>query len=169
MLILDEPTSGVDPLARDRFWQLLIHLSRNEGVTFSLYTELTVQQNLSLLAGERGAAWRAPLQDPQRRCIDPMPVAHMGRVTVAVADEEMRTIGITAVQERELLAVRSAQLPANHGRAARTRRHHLDHQQCFADFAAMFQKKFVEHLVLLGDLEAGLETAALCRSKSIVQ
>ena len=33
MLILDEPTSGVDPLARDRFWELLIDLSRNQGVT----------------------------------------------------------------------------------------------------------------------------------------
>ena len=28
MLILDEPTSGVDPLARDRFWEALIDLSR---------------------------------------------------------------------------------------------------------------------------------------------
>jgi len=38
MLILDEPTSGVDPLARDTFWELLIHLSRNEGVTIFVST-----------------------------------------------------------------------------------------------------------------------------------
>ena len=38
LLILDEPTSGVDPLARDRFWQLLIDLSRNEGVTIFVST-----------------------------------------------------------------------------------------------------------------------------------
>jgi ribosome-dependent ATPase len=38
MLILDEPTSGVDPIARDRFWQLLIDLSRNEGVTIFVST-----------------------------------------------------------------------------------------------------------------------------------
>ena len=38
MLILDEPTSGVDPLARDRFWHLLIDLSRNEGVTIFVST-----------------------------------------------------------------------------------------------------------------------------------
>lgn len=38
MLILDEPTSGVDPIARDAFWQLLIDLSRNEGVTIFLST-----------------------------------------------------------------------------------------------------------------------------------
>ena len=28
MLILDEPTSGVDPVARDAFWRTLIDLSR---------------------------------------------------------------------------------------------------------------------------------------------
>jgi ribosome-dependent ATPase len=38
ILILDEPTSGVDPLARDSFWELLVDLSRNEGVTIFVST-----------------------------------------------------------------------------------------------------------------------------------
>ena len=38
MLILDEPTSGVDPVARDGFWELLIRLSREKGVTIFLST-----------------------------------------------------------------------------------------------------------------------------------
>jgi len=38
MLILDEPTSGVDPIARDGFWKLLIDLSRNDGVTIFIST-----------------------------------------------------------------------------------------------------------------------------------
>ena len=38
VLILDEPTSGVDPIARDGFWALLIELSRNEGVTIFVST-----------------------------------------------------------------------------------------------------------------------------------
>lgn len=38
VLILDEPTSGVDPIARDLFWRLLIDLSRNDGVTIFLST-----------------------------------------------------------------------------------------------------------------------------------
>jgi ribosome-dependent ATPase len=38
MLILDEPTSGVDPLARDRFWELLVDLSRNQAVTIFVST-----------------------------------------------------------------------------------------------------------------------------------
>jgi len=38
MLILDEPTSGVDPLARDKFWEGLIDLSRHQGVTIFVST-----------------------------------------------------------------------------------------------------------------------------------
>ncbi|RCK48643.1 multidrug ABC transporter ATP-binding protein [Thalassospira profundimaris] len=38
ILILDEPTSGVDPIARDDFWQLLIDLSRKQGVTIFIST-----------------------------------------------------------------------------------------------------------------------------------
>jgi ribosome-dependent ATPase len=38
LLILDEPTSGVDPLARDAFWQLLVDLSRGHGVTIFVST-----------------------------------------------------------------------------------------------------------------------------------
>ena len=38
MLILDEPTSGVDPVARDTFWQLLIKLSRQDSVTIFIST-----------------------------------------------------------------------------------------------------------------------------------
>lgn len=38
ILILDEPTSGVDPQARDRFWRLLARLSREQGVTIFVST-----------------------------------------------------------------------------------------------------------------------------------
>ncbi|MCE7886626.1 MAG: ATP-binding cassette domain-containing protein [Alphaproteobacteria bacterium PRO2] len=38
MLILDEPTSGVDPVARDEFWRLLIDLSRNKKTTIFIST-----------------------------------------------------------------------------------------------------------------------------------
>ena len=38
LLILDEPTSGVDPIARDRFWQLLADLSRRDRVTIFIST-----------------------------------------------------------------------------------------------------------------------------------
>lgn len=38
ILILDEPTSGVDPAARDLFWEYLIKLSREEHVTIFVST-----------------------------------------------------------------------------------------------------------------------------------
>ena len=38
LLILDEPTSGVDPVARDDFWQLLIEMSRDQNVTIFIST-----------------------------------------------------------------------------------------------------------------------------------
>lgn len=38
LLILDEPTSGVDPIARDGFWNLLIELSRRDRVTIFIST-----------------------------------------------------------------------------------------------------------------------------------
>jgi ribosome-dependent ATPase len=38
LLILDEPTSGVDPIARDSLWQLMIDLARNDKVTIFIST-----------------------------------------------------------------------------------------------------------------------------------
>ena len=38
LLILDEPTSGVDPVARDGFWRLLVELSRRDRVTIFIST-----------------------------------------------------------------------------------------------------------------------------------
>ena len=38
VLILDEPTSGVDPAARDMFWRHMVRMSREEGVTLFVST-----------------------------------------------------------------------------------------------------------------------------------
>lgn len=38
LLILDEPTSGVDPVARDLFWRLMIDLARQDRVTIFIST-----------------------------------------------------------------------------------------------------------------------------------
>lgn len=38
ILILDEPTSGVDPVARNGFWRILAELSRKDGVTIFVST-----------------------------------------------------------------------------------------------------------------------------------
>lgn len=38
ILILDEPTSGVDPIARNKFWAYLLKLAREQGVTIFIST-----------------------------------------------------------------------------------------------------------------------------------
>lgn len=38
VLFLDEPTSGIDPIGRQRFWKILFQLSRDEGVTILVTT-----------------------------------------------------------------------------------------------------------------------------------
>ncbi|MDD5035762.1 MAG: ribosome-associated ATPase/putative transporter RbbA [Methylococcaceae bacterium] len=64
LLILDEPTSGVDPVARDRFWKLLIGLSRQQGVTIFLSTHFMNEaarcDRISLMHGGRVLAQGAP-------------------------------------------------------------------------------------------------------------
>jgi ribosome-dependent ATPase len=64
MLILDEPTSGVDPLARDRFWEELIDLSRNQGVTIFVSTHFMNEaercDRISLMDAGRVLATETP-------------------------------------------------------------------------------------------------------------
>jgi ribosome-dependent ATPase len=64
MLILDEPTSGVDPIARDQFWDLLIHLSRQDGVTIFISTHFINEaercDRVSLMHAGRILAFGAP-------------------------------------------------------------------------------------------------------------
>ena len=56
--ILDEPTSGVDPVARDEFWEFLIELSRHQGVTIFVSTHfmneaMPLRPNLADARGNR--------------------------------------------------------------------------------------------------------------------
>lgn len=55
ILILDEPTSGVDPVARDGFWALLADLSRRDSVTIFVSThfmnEAELCDRISLMHG----------------------------------------------------------------------------------------------------------------------
>ena len=66
VLILDEPTSGVDPVARDGFWELLIDLSREDGVTIFLSTHFMNEaercDRMSLMHAGQGA--RAATRPP---------------------------------------------------------------------------------------------------------
>ena len=71
MLILDEPTSGVDPVARDAFWRTLIDLSRNDGVTIFLSTHFMNEADrcdrISLMHRGRVLAVGAPKELTNKR------------------------------------------------------------------------------------------------------
>lgn len=64
ILILDEPTSGVDPVARDQFWALLLELSREQGTTIFVSThylsEATRCDRLALMNRGRMLAYDSP-------------------------------------------------------------------------------------------------------------
>ncbi|WP_375055748.1 ribosome-associated ATPase/putative transporter RbbA [Zobellella sp. DQSA1] len=66
LLILDEPTSGVDPIARDQFWTLLHQLSRREGVTIFVSTHFMNEaarcDRISLMHAGRILAEGTPAQ-----------------------------------------------------------------------------------------------------------
>ena len=71
LLILDEPTSGVDPIARDNFWRTLIDLSRDDGVTIFLSTHFMNEaqrcDRISLMHAGRVLAVGAPDELAQGR------------------------------------------------------------------------------------------------------
>ena len=66
MLILDEPTSGVDPVARDQFWAMLVALSRDEGVTIFISTHFMNEaercDRISLMHSGRVLAQGSPAE-----------------------------------------------------------------------------------------------------------
>ncbi|MBQ9089136.1 MAG: ribosome-associated ATPase/putative transporter RbbA [Lentisphaeria bacterium] len=64
ILILDEPTSGVDPVARDLFWEMIIDLSRNDKVTIFVTTHFMNEaarcDRISLMHAGRSLACDTP-------------------------------------------------------------------------------------------------------------
>ncbi len=64
ILILDEPTSGVDPVARDLFWEMIIELSRQDGVTIFITTHFMNEaercDRISLMHAGRSLACDTP-------------------------------------------------------------------------------------------------------------
>jgi ribosome-dependent ATPase len=90
MLILDEPTSGVDPIARDRFWMTLASLSRDSGVTIFVSTHF---------------------MNEAARC-DRISLMHAGRVLAVGTPEELREArGAPSLEEAFVAYLRDAAEP----------------------------------------------------------
>jgi ribosome-dependent ATPase len=89
LLILDEPTSGVDPVARDSFWELLIDLSRNQGVTIFVTTHFMNEgmrcDRISLMNAGKVLACDAPQKLIDARGAPNLEEAFIGYMEDAIA------------------------------------------------------------------------------------
>ncbi len=89
ILILDEPTSGVDPVARDRFWELLIDLSRRQGVTIFVTTHFMNEamrcDRISLMNAGKVLACDAPQKLIAERGAASLEEAFIGYMEDAIA------------------------------------------------------------------------------------
>ncbi|MEQ8585771.1 MAG: ribosome-associated ATPase/putative transporter RbbA [Thalassobaculaceae bacterium] len=96
MLILDEPTSGVDPVARDRFWELLIELSRNDGVTIFISTHFMNEaarcDRISLMHAGRVLAVGTPAELQAAKAADTLDEAFIGFLQEAAAEPDTGTL-----------------------------------------------------------------------------
>jgi len=94
ILILDEPTSGVDPVARDSFWELLIDLSRNQGVTIFVTTHFMNEgmrcDRISLMNSGKVLASDAPQKLIENRGAASLEEAFIGYMEDAIAENEAR-------------------------------------------------------------------------------
>ncbi len=90
LLILDEPTSGVDPIARDRLWQLMADLARNDRVTIFVSTHF---------------------MDEAGRC-DRVALMHAGRVLATGAPAELVRLRGAATLEQAFIAYLQEAEPA---------------------------------------------------------
>ncbi|KVE25730.1 multidrug ABC transporter ATP-binding protein [Burkholderia singularis] len=92
LLILDEPTSGVDPIARDNFWQLMIDLSRRDGVTIFISTHFMNEaqrcDRISLMHAGRVLASGTPDALVQARGAATLEAAFIGYLRDAAADAD---------------------------------------------------------------------------------
>jgi ribosome-dependent ATPase len=90
ILILDEPTSGVDPQARDAFWVMLLELARRDGVTIFISTHF---------------------MDEGMRC-DRISLMHAGKVLVSDAPKALIAArGVATLEDAFIAYMLDAQPP----------------------------------------------------------
>jgi ribosome-dependent ATPase len=112
ILILDEPTSGVDPVARDGFWELLIDLSRKQSVTIFVTTHFMNEgmrcDRISLMNAGKVLACDVPEQLIEARGAASLEDAFIGYMEDSIAEAASRGDGKQAAPVGELTAQPSA-------------------------------------------------------------
>ncbi|WP_036262472.1 ribosome-associated ATPase/putative transporter RbbA [Methylocapsa aurea] len=100
ILILDEPTSGVDPIARDSFWRTLIDLSRDDGVTIFITTHFMNEaercDRISLMHAGKVLAVGPPLELVEERGSDSLEDCFVGYLADAAGIDRSKKIEAAA-------------------------------------------------------------------------
>ena len=96
ILILDEPTSGVDPIARDAFWRTLIDLSRDDAVTIFVTTHFMNEADrcdrISLMHAGRVLAVGAPRELVKERGSSSLEDCFVGYLAEAAGIDRSKTV-----------------------------------------------------------------------------
>jgi len=102
ILILDEPTSGVDPIARDSFWRTLIDLSRDDGVTIFVTTHFMNEaercDRISLMHAGKVLAVGPPLELVKERGSDSLEDCFVGYLADAAGIDRSKKIETPAAE-----------------------------------------------------------------------
>jgi ribosome-dependent ATPase len=130
VLILDEPTSGVDPVARDGFWRILSDLSRNDNVTIFVSTHFM---------NEAERCDRISLMHAGKVLVSDTPAAIVARRSAASLEEAFidylqHAINVAGNPPAPdtMAATASAPVQARDGGSARRARRWFDPRRMFA-------------------------------------
>ncbi len=116
LLILDEPTSGVDPIARDNFWRLMVELARRDKVTIFISTHFMNEaercDRISLMHAGRVLTSAAPADIVVQRGAATLEEAFIGHLQEAA--------GTPAEQgDDALVSAAAPAVPVSHAAPAR--------------------------------------------------
>lgn len=121
LLILDEPTSGVDPIARDSLWQLMIDLARQDRVTIFISTHFMNEagrcDRISLMHAGRVLVTDAPAELVRQRGAATLEAAFIGYLEDAGARGETSAAPVMAAPSVPATAPRTRRVPFSLGRA----------------------------------------------------
>lgn len=126
ILILDEPTSGVDPVARDSFWELLIDLSRNQGVTIFITTHFMNEgmrcDRISLMHAGKVLAYDEPQKLIEGRGASNLEEAFIAYMEDGIAQDtqaQSMAAAAEAQAKEQAPAAQGAPAPAGHGETSK--------------------------------------------------
>ena len=105
ILILDEPTSGVDPVARDNFWELLVRLSRQDKVTIFITTHFMNEalrcDRISLMHAGKSLACGTAAELIRNQQADTLEEAFIRYLEKAAPEEKIPDTGKTVPVQTE--------------------------------------------------------------------